>query len=197
MQLFQAIIHADQQVLLFINSLHNSFLDTLMWTLSEKTIWYPLYAVLLFFMIRDRKKYCWITLLAIVVTILISDRGSDWIKDILVRRPRPTHDPVIGHLVHTVHGYVGGAFGFISSHASNSFAVASFTSLFFSKRWFTVIIYLWAFSIAYSRMYLGVHYPLDVLGGALLGILAGSFMYSLERWSQLHIGKFRPTQQTS
>jgi undecaprenyl-diphosphatase len=152
-----------------------------MWTISTTTFWYPFYAILLVFIILKRKKDVWVTLLVIVLMIILSDQSADWVKD-HVHRLRPTHHPSIAGLVHIVGGYRGGDYGFISSHASNAFAVAAFTSLFFARRWITILIMVWAALISYSRIYLGVHYPLDVLGGCISGLAAGSLMYCLDRW---------------
>ena len=173
----------DQKLLLLINGFNCPLMDEVMWQISSKIIWIPLYAVLIYFMVRERKKYFWITLLSIALLILLSDQLSVFIKD-SVMRFRPTHNPVIGNLVHMIHNYNGGDYGFVSSHASNSFAVATFISLFFKKRWLTISMFCWAAIISYSRMYLGVHYPLDVIGGAVLGTGVGIVVFYVEQWGQ-------------
>lgn len=170
----------DQKLLLLINGLNCPLMDEVMWLISSKIIWAPLYAVLIYFLIRERKWNFWITLLTIVLLIVLSDQASNFIKD-SVQRFRPSHNPVIGNLIHIVHNYYGGDYGFVSAHASNSFAVATFISLFFSKRWLTVSMYCWAALIVYSRMYLGVHYPFDVIGGAILGTGIGIMVFYIEQ----------------
>ena len=173
--------HLDERLFLFLNGLHCSCLDGFMWKMSTKSIWIPLYAVLIFCMIWKRKKYWWITILSLALMILLSDRGSDLIKD-TVQRLRPTHNPAIANLVHVLRNYRGGDFGFLSSHATNSFAIAVFVSLFFEKRWLAICMISWAIIISYSRIYLGVHYPLDVLCGAILGASIGAGIFYLERF---------------
>lgn len=187
MAFFEFMNHIDQQVFLFINGLHCAFFDSIMWEVSKKTIWIPLYLVLVFFMIRERKWDFLITALFLGIMIFLSDQGADLIKD-SVQRLRPTHNPVIGSLVHYLHDYKGGQFGFVSSHASNAFAVAGFTALFFKKRWFSILIFFWALLVSYSRMYLGVHYPLDVTCGGLLGLTSGILIYYAENWAQKSFG---------
>lgn len=179
------LINLDQKFFLFLNGLHYSWLDGFMWWVSTKTIWIPFYAVLIFFMIWKRRKYWWITILSIAIMILLSDQGADLIKD-SVQRFRPTHTPSIENQVHVLTApdgrvYRGGNYGFVSSHASNSFAVAVFVSLFFVRRWLTIVMFLWALIICYSRIYLGVHYPLDIICGATLGAVVGFGMFHLER----------------
>jgi undecaprenyl-diphosphatase len=181
MGIIHAIDQLDQKVLLFINGLHASVLDPVMWAISNKAFWYPFYLVLIVFIILKRKKDVWITLIVVAIMIILSDQLADFIKD-HVQRLRPTHNASISDIVHILRGYRGGDFGFVSSHASNAFAVAAFTSLLFARRWFTLVIYFWAVIISYSRMYLGVHYPLDVLCGGLLGFSIGIIMFYLERW---------------
>jgi undecaprenyl-diphosphatase len=161
-------------------------MDGIMWQISTKTIWIPFYAILIFFMIWKRKKYCWITILSIALMILLSDQIADLIKD-SVQRFRPSHNPIIENIVHVLKApdgriYRGGDFGFVSSHASNSFAAAAFISMFFAKRWLTILMFTWAVLVCYSRIYLGVHYPLDVLCGGLLGFSVGTGIFYLERF---------------
>jgi undecaprenyl-diphosphatase len=185
------LISLDKHFFLFLNGLHYSWLDGFMWQVSTKTIWIPFYAVLIFFMIWKRKKYWWITILSIALMILLSDQGADLVKN-TAKRHRPTHNVTIENQVHTLKGpngkeYRGGEYGFVSSHASNSFAIAFFISLFFAKRWLTIFMFIWAAVICYSRIYLGVHYPLDILGGAMVGSAAGIIIFYLERFVYLKV----------
>jgi undecaprenyl-diphosphatase len=182
MEIIHKIVQFDQQIFLLINGLHSTWLDPVMWAVSSKYLWYPFYLVLIYFIVLKRKKEFWITLIAITIMIILSDQSANLVKDYM-QRPRPTHNPDISFLVHTLKGYVGGYYGFVSSHASNAFAVAGFTAFFFNRRWFTILIFIWACLISYSRIYLGVHYPLDVIGGGLLGLSIGIFMYHLEHWA--------------
>lgn len=185
------ILNLDKSFFLFLNGLHYPWLDGFMWQVSTKTIWIPFYIVLVFFMIWKRKKYWWVTILSVALMITLSDQGADKIKD-HVKRFRPTHTVSIEKQVHVLKApngneYRGGDYGFVSSHASNSFAIAVFISLFFARRWLTVFMFLWAVVICYSRIYLGVHYPLDILGGAILGTAAGMFVFYLERFVYLKV----------
>jgi len=190
------LLHLDERLFLFLNGLHCSCVDGFMWLVSTKTIWIPLYLVLIFFMIWKRKKYWWVTILSLALMILLSDQGSDLIKD-TVQRFRPTHNPSIENLVHTLKGsngveYRGGDFGFVSSHAANSFAITAFVSLFFAKRWLTIFMICWAAIICYSRIYLGVHYPLDVFCGGFLGATVGIGIFYLERFAYQRVSSRQP-----
>jgi undecaprenyl-diphosphatase len=109
--------------------------------------------------------------------VLLSDQMSNLFKNGFMRL-RPSNEPAIRHLLHIVNNYTGGPYGFYSGHASNSFAVATFIILTIGreKKYLVWISLSYAVLVSYSRIYLGVHYPLDVLSGALAGILIGSLM---------------------
>ncbi len=176
--MLEQIEHFDQQVFLFLNSLHYSFLDPVMYALSGKLIWIPLYAAILTWIAVKEKKQFWIILLFVLFSVLLADRGSVLIKN-LVMRPRPCHEPAIEGLVYIVNGKCGGMYGFVSSHAANAFNVALISLLFIRKRWFTVFIVFWALVVGYTRIYLGVHYTGDVICGSLYGALVGWFCFTM------------------
>lgn len=164
----------DTDVFLFLNGKNNGFWDFIMYWSSYKFTWIPLYAFLLYLIIRNfRKETIWI-LIAIVVLTVISDQLSVLFKNTF-ERLRPCNEPDLQGLVHVVKDHCGGKFGFVSSHASNHFSLAVFLAIIFHNRikYFTIPILLWAAFISYSRIYLGVHYPGDVICGAILGTCTG------------------------
>lgn len=170
--------HLDQQFFLFLNSLNSDLFDPIMYTLSGKLIWAPLYAAILTYIaIREKRKF-WLILLFILIAVILADQGSNIIK-MAVKRYRPCHEPALEGLVHMVKNVCGGAYGFVSSHAANSFNVALISLLFIRKKWFTISIVIWASVVGYSRIYLGVHYPGDVLCGSILGASVGWSVYHL------------------
>ena len=111
-----------------------------------------------------------ITIIALIVLVVLCDQISNNIFKDFFERWRPSRDPSISHLVHTVAGYKGGDFGFVSSHATNSFGLAMFSALLIRHWGYGITIFLWAFLNSYSRIYLGVHFPGDIVGGMILGI---------------------------
>jgi undecaprenyl-diphosphatase len=176
----------DTQLFLFLNGLHSDFWDPIMWWISGKKEWIPLYLVILGWLVYRFKWKILYLVPFIVLLIVLSDQISVLIKN-TVQRFRPTHDPEIGNLVNILNNYRGGKYGFVSSHAANSFALAIFTSLILKNRWFTVFIFFWAALVSYSRIYLGVHYPGDILFGALLGIALGMLTFWLWNMSNKKI----------
>lgn len=179
----------DRTIFLFINGLHNPFFDSLMWFVSGKLSWAPLYAIILFFVFKKEKKHWWLILISIIVLITMADQSSVKLFKEVFLRYRPCHNLEIEHLVHKVNNKCGGTYGFVSSHAANVFALASFLSLFFNKKLFSIGIFTWAALVGYSRIYLGVHYPADVFFGGLLGILCGSIVYFTYQKTKLRLSK--------
>lgn len=173
----------DTWFFLVLNGLHNTFFDFVMYWASNKLIWIPVYALFLYWIIRFYGKKTWVILFFAALLILLSDQLSVQLFKNLFHRLRPCHDVDLVPFVHLVNGKCGGQYGFISSHACNLFALATFlTALLGAKiRFFKPVIFTWAAFISYSRIYLGVHYPGDVFVGALTGIVIGLFVIFLYR----------------
>ena len=169
----------DQQLLLFLNSVNSPFWDQVMYAISGRLIWAPLYlAIIVYLGLKFKRKFL-VILLFIIIGITLADQISVHLFKNLFQRLRPCHEPALEGLVHLVKGECGGMFGFVSSHATNSFYVALLSLLFIRKRWFTILLVLWASVVGYSRIYLGVHYPGDVICGSMLGALIGWGIYEL------------------
>ncbi|MGL4410552.1 MAG: phosphatase PAP2 family protein [Bacteroidales bacterium] len=169
----------DRAVTLFLNGFHTPWFDNLLFNYSKMWVWVPFYILYIVHLaIKSGRKNLW-WLLAIVLTIFISDQISSGILKPLVERFRPSHDPEMKDLIHIVNGYRGGRFGFTSSHASNSVAAATLLMLIIRSRRQTIMLIVWAAIMGYSRIYLGVHYLGDVLCGSMIGVFAGWVSYSL------------------
>jgi undecaprenyl-diphosphatase len=182
----------DRKLLLFLNGLHTPLFDHIMWVISATYAWIPLYLVLLFFMFRKASKNWWILLLTLIIAVSAADLISVHCFKNVFLRYRPTYNLEIKDLIHIVNGYRGGQYGFISSHAANTFACAMYVCLNFRKRWITLCIFFWAVVVSYSRIYLGVHYPADVVCGALVGIIVGGgsfYLYSLLKLKKENMAK--------
>ena len=181
------LIRLDQQLLLYLNSINSPFWDEVMYALSGKLLWIPLYLAILVYLGIKYKRKVLVILLFVILGITIADQTSVHLFKNVFHRLRPCHEPALEGLVHLVRGECGGLYGFVSSHATNSFYVAMFSLLFIRKRWYSFSIILWALIVSYSRIYLAVHYPGDVICGAILGAMIGWGVYSLYAFTDKHI----------
>jgi undecaprenyl-diphosphatase len=177
-------IEIDRALFLFLNGLNNSFFDFLMYYISDKYIWIPLYLVIIFLAYR---KGGWSGLFTVLILIALlitfSDRGSVYIKD-LTTRSRPCVElPQLGYHVHIVRDKCIQHWGFVSSHAANTFALAMFVVLLFRRQYKFIVPVMFGYAAlnSYSRIYLGLHYPGDIIFGALLGVALGWLVYFVWR----------------
>lgn len=176
--MLEQIEKLDQELFLFLNEQHSPFWDTIMVTVSDKYFWIPFYLLLIGYIIWRYKMQSIPMLLMAIAAIGLADYVASGIFKPFFARLRPCHDPEISAMVNLVRG-CGGQFGFLSSHASTGFALAVFFNLILSDRYliFKIVLVAWAVVVSYSRIYLGVHYPGDTLGGALVG--AGTAMLAV------------------
>lgn len=177
MDLIQSLNLFDTGLLLFFNSMHNSFFDGFMYGFTQILVWVPLYISVIYVLIKTKKFDALWLILSLVLCVVICDQISSGIIKNTVQRLRPSHEPSLNGMVHLVNGYTGGRFGFVSSHAANTFGFALMSALLVRKRNFTVMIVVWSLINCYSRIYLGVHYPFDIAEGLLVGTLAALVCY--------------------
>ena len=173
----------DTMVFLTVNSHHNAYFDSVMWLVSGKLIWVPMYVSLFFVLLKNYSyKVVFAILLAIGVVILFTDSFTAQVIRPWVCRLRPSNlDNPMSSMVHVVDGYRGGAYGFPSNHASNTWGLAFFITFLFRRYKLTFFFFLWALLVCYSRMYLGVHYFGDLLIGALLALAGASTVFYVFR----------------
>lgn len=173
----------DERLLLFLNGFHNEFFDSLMWIVSGKLTWIPFYIILTYMVMRRSDWKSGVKcLLFIAIIITLADQTCASILRPMAMRLRPSSEQnPISNLVHIVNGYRGGRYGFPSCHAANTFALALFLSMYFRRRWFSLLITGWAAMVSYSRIYLGVHYPGDLLCGAAVGSMYAFMLYGIFR----------------
>ncbi|MBQ8773028.1 MAG: phosphatase PAP2 family protein [Muribaculaceae bacterium] len=169
------LIDIDTKVFLFLNDINMQLFYHFMMAFTGKAIWVPMYATILFILYRRfgwRVATCYV--IGITIAITITDQVcASYIRPFVERlRPSNLANPISGE-VHIVDGYRGGSYGFPSCHAANSFALATFLSLLFASRRFTIFILTWAVLNSYSRLYLGVHYPGDLIVGGIVGAIVG------------------------
>ncbi len=167
------LIDLDTSLFLAINGLHNTTWDSIMWWISGKYTWWPFYLLILGYLGFIKKWQLLPMILFIALGITLTDQTSVHLFKNLFHRLRPCHEPLLEGMVHIVNDKCGGLYGFISSHASNSFGVALLVIGWTKRWWMTAVMIAWAALVGYSRVYLGVHYPGDVLAGGMWGAACG------------------------
>ena len=188
--MLEELLHIDTELLLAINGCHAPWADTLMWIISAKATWIPLYLLLIGLLVwRYRKPAmtsvkwlqrvpaCVVMIVAIAAAVGLADFVASGILKEWVARPRPTRVPELEGVLHLVNGYKSGRYGFVSSHAANTMACALLFSLIWRNKVATIGLMIWVAANCYSRMYLGVHYPLDIIGGLIVGSLMALAAY--------------------
>ena len=197
----QQLIGFDQELLLKFNGSDSLFWDGFMWLSTNMLTWIPFAVVLLYVIFKNNKiKEALIIIALLGVVIALADQISSGICKPFFARFRPTQDPELMYQIDIVNGYRGGIYGFISSHAANTFGVAVFLTLIFKSGLLAIILFIWAILNAISRIYLGVHYPGDILFGTLVGVGAGILIYIIYKKLQQKLLKqanFISNQYTS
>ncbi|MBO5083499.1 MAG: phosphatase PAP2 family protein [Bacteroidaceae bacterium] len=174
----QRLIDIDKQVMLALNGSDSLYIDGVMKIFTTTSVWIPVAAVLLFVVLKNNTpRGSLLTVLAVALTILACDQISSGLIKPIVARLRPSHDPSFMHLIDTFNGYRSGSYSFTSSHACNSFGIFTIIALIIRNRALSLSLLLWACINSFSRIYLGVHYPGDILCGAIVGTVIGSIIF--------------------
>ena len=180
--MLETLVNFDRNLFLILNGMNSDFMDSVMFWVADRFIWIPLYVVLAVFLVRKFGNQGYMMIVFTVLLILISDQSSVLIKNVF-ERLRPCQDDTLSFLVHTVQNKCGGKFGFVSSHAANTMAIFTYILLLSrnSNKWITRITFAWVILIGYCRVYMGVHFPADIVGGWMVGILAAFITYTIYR----------------
>ena len=171
----------DSNLFLYLNGLHVDWMDKVMVLITNMWVWFPLYLLLIYWTVKQYGRRCWWVFFAVGLVVLCTDQLASHVCKPLFQRLRPCYNTDFQYLIYLPKGLAGGRYGFVSSHAANTFGVATFLTPVLKKYrpWMAIVLFLWAFISSYSRIYIGFHYPGDILCGALLGTLIGLVFWKL------------------
>lgn len=174
--MIDSIKQIDIDLFLWLNGQGHPLLDDFMLFMSAKMVWAPLYLLLIYLLYREYSWQFWKPLILIIIAVTLADQTTSSFMKPFFERLRPCHDATLEGVINV--GKCGGRYGFASSHAANTFALATFYFTLFRNKWAGVLL-VWAAVVSYSRIYLGVHFPADILVGGLLGAIFGFSMASI------------------
>ncbi|MBR1630883.1 MAG: phosphatase PAP2 family protein [Paludibacteraceae bacterium] len=177
--MLETLKQIDYQLLLWINGHHTVALDGFMFGYSQKWVWLGLYIAMVVYCIWRWRLRAVGVLLAIIAAVGISDFVASGIIKHLVCRLRPTHQPGVMEFVNVINDYRGGQYGFVSSHAANTISLTLLFALLSRDKLVTIALSVWCLLNVWSRMYLGVHYPGDIIGGFMVGSIVSCFCYAI------------------
>jgi undecaprenyl-diphosphatase len=182
--MIEYLLELDKEIFLLLNSFHSPLLDPVMLFITERAVWLPLYLYLTYLIFKDFGKDGWLVLIGITLSIILADQITSSFMKPYFARLRPSYEPAMQSVIHLVDDYKsGGKFGFASSHAANTFGTATFLFFIFRKaRPWIVLLFAWAALVTYSRVYLGVHYPGDIIVGSLIGMISAFAGFKFFQW---------------
>lgn len=176
---YSQLVQLDRKLFFIINQSYHPWLDRMVYWVTHEAFWIPLYAFLLYLIIKNLRAKSWIALITIAILITICDQFASGLIKPWVQRLRPCFHPHLQGIVHVV-GNHHGVYGFISSHAANTFGLAAFLYLLLRKRYPSIrLLFIWALGVSYARIYGGVHYPADIIVGALSGVGCGWVVFKI------------------
>ncbi|MCC5943627.1 MAG: phosphatase PAP2 family protein [Bernardetiaceae bacterium] len=193
--MIEKIIAYDQSFFIWLNSFNHEGIDPIMHFITSRNGWIPMYILTLIFLVAYFRKKSFLLFPAIALTIALCDNIASRFAKPFFERLRPCHEASLSDMIHTV-GKCGGEYGFFSSHAANTFGIAMLLYLLLRRcvyRWIGITYLAWATLVSYSRIYVGVHYPLDIFFGGITGVFIGFLMYKILAIKQLY--SYSPVNQ--